>query len=72
MIKNLSAIQETQVGSLGWDGSLEKEITTHSSILALEIPWTEKPGRIQFMGSQGVGHNTGTKQQQILFNNKNV
>ena len=72
VIKNLPAIQEMQVWSLGWEGPLEKEMATHSSILALEIPWTEKPGGPQFTGSQGVGHNTRTKQQQILFNNKNV
>ena len=42
---------------------LEKEMTTHSSILAWEIPWTEEPGRLQSMGSQRVGHNWVTKQQ---------
>ena len=51
-IKNPSAIQEMQVQSLGWEDPLEKEMTTHSSILAWEIPWTEEPGRRQFMGSQ--------------------
>ena len=72
MVSICLSMQEMQFQSLGQEDSLEKEMKTHSSILALEIPWTEKPGRIQFMGSQGVGHNTGTKQQQILFNNKNV
>ena len=47
-IKNLPAIQETWVQSLGWEDTLEKEMATHSSILAWGIPWTEKPG----MGSQ--------------------
>ena len=44
--------QETQVQSLGQEDSLEKEMATHSSILAWEIPWTEEPGRLQSMGSQ--------------------
>ena len=48
---------ETQVRSLGWEGPLEKEMSTHSSILAWEIPWTEEPGGLQFMGLQRVGHN---------------
>ena len=50
MVKNPSAMQETQVQSLGWENSLEKEMATHSSILAWEIPWTEKLGGLQFMG----------------------
>ena len=45
-------MQETQVQSLGWENSLEKEMATHSSILAWEIPWTEEPGGIQPTGSQ--------------------
>ena len=44
MVKSLSAMQETQVQSLGWEDPLEKEMATHSSILAWEIPWTEEPG----------------------------
>ena len=48
--------QETQVGSLGWEDPLEKEMTTHSSILAWEIPWAEESGRLQSTGSQKVGH----------------
>ena len=44
---------------------LEKEITTHSSILAWNVPWTEEPGGLQYMGSQRVGHDLATKQQQI-------
>ena len=47
-----SAMQETQDPSLGWEDPLEEEMATHSSILAWEIPWTEEPGRLQFMGSQ--------------------
>ena len=44
------------VRSLGGEDSLEKEMATHTSILAWEIPWTEEPGGLQFMGSQRVGH----------------
>ena len=44
------------IRSLGWEDPLEKEMTTHSSILAWRIPWTEKPGRLHPMGSQRVGH----------------
>ena len=57
MVKNLPAMQETQVQSLGWEDSLEKGMAIHSSILAWRIPWTEEPGRLQSMGSQRVGHN---------------
>ena len=52
MVKNPPAVQEMQVGSLGWDYSLENEMTTHSSVLAWECPWAEKPGGLQSMGSQ--------------------
>ena len=55
-VKNLPPMQETQVRSLGWEDPLEKEMTTHSSIIAWRIPWTEDPGRLQSMGSQRVGH----------------
>ena len=48
--------QETQVGSLGQEDLLEKEMATHCSILAWEIPWTEEPGGLQSMGSLRVGH----------------
>ena len=44
VVKNLPAMQETQIPSLGWEGPPEKEMATHSSILAWEIPWTEEPG----------------------------
>ena len=56
MVKNLPAMQETQIQSLGWEDSLEKEMATHSSIPAWRIPWTEELGRLQFMGSQRVGN----------------
>ena len=52
----LSTIQETRVQSLGQEDLLEKEVVTHSSILAWKIPWTEEPGRLQSMGSERVGH----------------
>ena len=51
-VKNLPAMQETQVQFLGWKDSLEKEMATHASILAWEIPGTEEPGRLQSMGLQ--------------------
>ena len=56
MVKNSPAMQETRVWSLGREDPLEKRMATHSSILAWEIPWTEEPGWLQFMGSQRVGH----------------
>ena len=56
MVKNLPAMQETQVQSLGRVHPLEKGMATHSSILAWEIPWAEEPGGLQSMGSQRVGH----------------
>ena len=52
MVKNLPAIQEIRVRSLGWEDPLEKEMATHSSILAWRIPWTEEPGGLQSLGSQ--------------------
>ena len=56
MIKNLPAVQETLVGSLGQEDPLEKGIATHSSILAWEILWTVEPGGLQSVGLQRVGH----------------
>ena len=56
MVKRLPAMQETRVRSLGWEDLLEKEMATHSSILAWKIPWMEEAGRLQSMGSQRVGH----------------
>ena len=55
-VKNLPAVQETQVQSLGWKHPLEEEMATHSSILAWRIPWTEESARLQSMGLQRVGH----------------
>ena len=56
-VKHLPAMQETWVRSPVQEDPLEKEMATHSSTLAWKIPWTEKPGRLQSMGSQRVGHN---------------
>ena len=56
-VKNLPVMWETQVRSQGWKEPLQKEMTTHSSILAWEILWTKEPGRLQSMGSQRVRHN---------------
>ena len=56
MVKNLPAMQEIQVWSLGWDYPLEKGMATHSSVLAWRIPWPEEPGRVQSLGSQRVRH----------------
>ena len=63
MVKNLPAMQETWVQSLGWEDPLEKEMATHSSILAWRIPGTEAPGELQSMGLQRVRHNLASKQQ---------
>ena len=52
MIKHLPTIQETWVRSLGWEDPLEKEMATHSSVLAWKIPWMEKPGGLQSIGLQ--------------------
>ena len=59
-VKRLPAMQETWVRSLGQEDPLEKEMATHSSTLAWKITWTEKPGRLQSMGSQRVGHDWAT------------
>ena len=56
MVKNLLAMQETQVQSLGREDPLEEDMATHSSILAWRSPWTEEPGRLQFMGLQRIRH----------------
>ena len=64
VVNILPAKQGMCVPSLSWEDPLEKRVATHSSILAWEIPWAEKPGRLQFMGSQRVGHDLATKHQQ--------
>ena len=56
MVKNLLTMQETRVQPLDREDPLEKELATHSSILAWSIPWTDEPGRLQYMGLQQVGH----------------
>ena len=56
LVKNLPAVQQTWVRSLGWEDPLEKKMATNSSILAWKISWTKEPGRLQSMGSQRVGH----------------
>ena len=56
LVKNLPAMQETQLRSLGQEDPLEKKIATHSSILTWRIPWTEEPGGLKSMGSQRVRH----------------
>ena len=58
-------MQETQVQSLGREDTLEKEMATHSTVLAWKIPWTEEPGELQCMGRKRVGHDLATKQQQL-------
>ena len=55
-VKHLPTVQETWVQTLCREDALEKEMATHSSILAWKIPWTEEPSRLQSMGSQKVGH----------------
>ena len=79
MVKNLPAMQEIQVRSLGQEDPLEKEMAIHSSVLAWKIPWTEESGGLQCMGSQRVGHDWATntttytkwnkpdRDRQILF-----
>ena len=66
VIKNLPAMQETWVLSLSQEDPLEKKMATHSSILAWEISWTEKPGRLESVGLQRVRHDLVTKQTHIL------
>ena len=56
MVKHLPRMRKTQVQSLGWEDLLEKEMATHSSTLVWKMPWTEEPGRLQSVGSLGVGH----------------
>ena len=56
MVKRLPVMQETRVQSLGWEDPLEKEMATHSSVLAWKIPWTEEPCRLQSIRLQRVGY----------------
>ena len=60
MVKNLPAVQEIWVWSLGWKDPLEKGMGTHSSILSWRVPWTEEPGELRPVGSQRIGHNWAT------------
>ena len=60
MVKNLPAMWETRVWSLGWEGPLGKGMATYTSILAWRIPWTQEPGGLQSVGSQRVGHDWAT------------
>ena len=55
MGKNLPAVQETQVQSVGWEDPLKKGMTTHSGILAWRIPWTKEPGGLESVGFKGLG-----------------
>jgi len=64
-VKRLPAVRETRVRSLGWEDPLEKEMATHSSTLVWKIPWTEEPGRLQFMGLQRVGHDRATSRSRL-------
>ena len=66
VVKNLPAKQETQVESLDREDSLEKEMTTHSSVLAWEIPWPEEPEGLWPMGSQRVGHDSATNNNRLF------
>ena len=67
MVKRLPTMRKTRVRPLGWEDPLEKEMATHSSILAWKIPWTEEPGRLQSMGLQRVRHD-----EQVDFTSYSV
>ena len=68
-VKRLPAMRETRVQSLDWEDPLEKEMATHFSILTWKIPWIERPGRLQSMGSQRVGHDWATS---LALKSKNI
>ena len=70
MVKNLPANAGMWVQSLGWEDPLEKEMATHSCILAWEIPWTEEPGRLQSIGWQRVRHDLATEHPRTAFKNE--
>ena len=72
MVQKLPAMQETRVWSLGQDDPLEKEVATHSSILAWKIPWTEEPGRLQSSGYQRVKHDWVTNFHFPTFKEENL
>ena len=63
MLKNLPAVQKMQVEPPDQEDPLERDMETHSSMLAWEIPWTEETGKLQSMGSQRVRHDSAKKQQ---------
>ena len=67
MVKNLPAMWETWVPSLGWEDSLEKGMATHSSILAWKISWTEEPGGLQSTESQRVEHDLAAKHVYHIY-----
>ena len=67
MVKNLPAVQETQIWSLGQEDPLEKEMATHPSIFAWRIPWTEEPGGLQPTGSQELDTSEHTAQWDFIF-----
>ena len=67
IVKNLVAVWETWIRSLGQEDPLEKGMATHSSILPWRIPWTEEPGGLRSMGLQRVRHDLVTKQKQQLM-----
>ena len=66
-VKRLPTMRETRIRSLGREDPLEKAMATHSRTLAWKIPWMEEPGRLQFMGSQRVGHNQVTSLPSLLL-----
>ena len=72
MVKRLPTMQETRVQFLGQEDLLEKEMATHSSILAWRIPWMEKPGRLQSMESQRVGHDWATSPSPSIHKNDTI
>ena len=70
MVKNLPAMEETRVPSLGQEEPLEKEMATHSSILAWKIPWTEEPGGLKSMGVTRIVHNLVTTSPLVGESNR--
>ena len=67
LVKNLPAVQQTWVLSLGWEDPLKKEMAIHSSIIAWIISWTEEPSELQSMGSQRVGHGGATNTYSLHY-----